>query len=104
MAKTRRKAGDAITPDKTPKPITSAEKAFIESGAISNQSDTSDITDSKISNKSSIAKKSVIVRMNPDLADKLWQACAARRMDRLEPYSQNGVIVEAIEDWLKKNS
>lgn len=47
--------------------------------------------------------RAITVRIDADLAERLWRACAFRRADRKPPYSQQAVVAAAIEAWLKKN-
>ena len=43
----------------------------------------------------------VTVRLEPDVADALSQVSAERKMKRLEPYTQQDIIGEALKQWLR---
>jgi hypothetical protein len=43
----------------------------------------------------------VTVRLEPDVADALSQASAERKMKRLEPYTQQDIIGDALKQWLR---
>ncbi len=43
----------------------------------------------------------VTVRLEPDVVDALSQASAQRKLKRLEPYTQQDIIGEALKQWLQ---
>lgn len=43
----------------------------------------------------------VTVRLEPDVAEALSQASAERKMQRLEPYTQQDIIGDALKQWLQ---
>jgi hypothetical protein len=43
----------------------------------------------------------VTVRLEPDVAEALSQASAERKMKRLEPYTQQDIIGDALKQWLQ---
>jgi hypothetical protein len=43
----------------------------------------------------------VTVRLEPDVAKALSQASAERKMQRLEPYTQQDIIGDALKQWLQ---
>jgi hypothetical protein len=43
----------------------------------------------------------VTVRLEPDVAEALSQASAERKMKRLEPYTQQDIIGDALMQWLR---
>lgn len=42
----------------------------------------------------------ITVRVPKRIADRLIDACAARRKNRQRPWSQQGIAAEALEEWL----
>jgi hypothetical protein len=44
----------------------------------------------------------VTVRLEPDVAEALSQASAERKMKRLEPYTQQDIIGDALKQWLRE--
>jgi uncharacterized protein (DUF4415 family) len=43
----------------------------------------------------------VTVRLEPEVVDALSQASAQRKLKRLEPYTQQDIIGEALKQWLQ---
>jgi len=43
----------------------------------------------------------VTVRLEPEVADALSQASAERKVKRLEPYTQQDIIGDALKQWLQ---
>ena|SRR5215475_5003802 len=43
----------------------------------------------------------VTVRLEPEVAEALSQASAERKMKRLEPYTQQDIIGDALKQWLR---
>jgi hypothetical protein len=49
------------------------------------------------------ARAPLNVRVHPDIARALMQASMVRKFQQLTPWSQQDIVSEALDDWLKKN-
>jgi hypothetical protein len=89
----RRSMADALTPEKM---------AFLkaETPQEHESAETKTMTDAPL--RGGRGRVTVTVRLEPEVAAALSQASAERKVNRHEPYTQQDIIGEALEQWLRK--
>ncbi len=87
----RKSMTDALSPEK---------EAFIKGTAPQGQDTLTEETTAGVAMQGRRGRITITVRLEPDVADALFQASADRKMKQLTPYTQQDIVSEALKKWL----